>query len=221
MFSSPGEQSESTKPIVPGIEKYNLISGSLQNLNKLSADLLSEKETLQNYIAELEEERIQYLSNEAMQGNTQDSTKSLELLNKLNEVQQRVSDIEAIHKNIIKKKQGLEAEQDEIYGHCKQELGQYLNDRFSELSGHYHKLAPEISETVLQIQAVQDLMIQLHTGNSNGFDGCIRLPTIDHGNGNTLTPFLENNALRYKAESNDRKQEILTELTAAGYPIRR
>ncbi len=227
LFSASGDEekqgNDNNKLIIPSMKKYQEISLCIQKSNKVSADMLSRKTALQNTIAELDERRIEQLSYEAMQGDTENEYGYTveEMLEGILAAQQELSDIEAVHKNIMANKQEQESERNEVHNQCKQELGQYLNTRFSALATHYHGLVPEISETVLQIQAVQDLMIQLHTGNSNGFDGDIRLPTIEHGNGNTLTPFLESSSVRYTSESNERKNQILIELTAAGYPVLR
>lgn len=215
------EDTANAAPIVPSMEQYREAMSSLQKLKRLSADRLQQREALQSEIEAMEAQRIDSLSQAAMQGSEDDSKTAGKLLKQIQDAKQQLADLDAVQQNIQAKIQTEDNQVSTIYHQCKAELGRYLNNRFQALASHYHELSPEISETVLQIQAVQELMVQLHTGNSNGFDGGVRLPTIEHGNGNTLEPCLEAGSVRYRAMVNDRKEALLTELRAQGYPTRR
>ncbi len=111
----------------------------------------------------------------------------------------------------------LEADKALLARLYQRDLGHYLDQVFTRLSDHYNTLAPELAEVVLQMAAVQNVMLRYLAGNTNGFDRRILLPAVEPGNGRTLIPLLDGDSNAFFLGASVRSEDIIAELKQAGF----
>lgn len=96
------------------------------------------------------------------------------------------------------------------------EVGKLLNAIYAHLSEQYMQQAPAVAELLLQIAAVQDVMMHFRVGNSNGFDRRAYLPTVEPGSTRVLPPLADcSQGLAETTEAH--RKAIIASLGAIGY----
>ncbi len=74
-----------------------------------------------------------------------------------------------------------------------------------------------MAETVLQIRAVQKVMIHFETGNSNGFNGEITLPNIIAFDHKSHVPLLDGGSPVFRNSSNELADALKSKLRELGH----
>ncbi|MEW8052089.1 MAG: hypothetical protein AB2809_17150 [Candidatus Thiodiazotropha sp.] len=202
---------------VPDIEVLQGVREEVRRLRRMRKDELDKAERLVQQLKTLEKERINLLTQSKVEDD-KDLLKSADtLLKKINRLERERKDCAGIAEQLALQVDELKPKLDELERASLIQLGKYLENRMSALVDHYNTIAPEVLQTVLQIRAVQRVMIHYGTGNSNGFQGEIHLPNIVAFDQKTHVPLLDGGSQVFSNSAGEIAETIKQRLFDLGY----
>ncbi|MCU7846696.1 MAG: hypothetical protein KZQ89_01595 [Candidatus Thiodiazotropha sp. (ex Lucinoma kastoroae)] len=202
---------------VPEIEMLQGVREEIHRLKRMRNSELDKAEHLVKRLKDLEKERIDILTQSKVEED-KELLKSAEImLKEIDQLERDRKDCVGIAEQLAKQADTLIPKVEDLERASLIQLGKYLEDRMSALVDHYHTTAPEVAETVLQIRAVQRVMIHYGTGNSNGFHGEIHLPNIVAFDQKSRVPLMEGESQVFSNTAGELSETIKKKLFELGY----
>lgn len=195
----------------------------LENSRKLREAETAEVERAQNLRAQfagLDAQRIEALTECRLSGNHEAAQRAAELAEQIAPLQRAATDAEAIAAGIDSRLAALASVIEQAARHARQDLGLALEQKFCAVAQCYQEQAQEVAELALQIAALQALMMRLRCGNTNGFDGSIRLPAATPGDARTSEPLVDGHSTEFRRAAESIAEVLAGDLLAAGYSSR-
>ena len=128
----------------------------------------------------------------------------------------QIADAERVAATLQSRIDAFDAELNSLRQRYSVEIGHLLDAVFSHLAAQYMSAAPTLAELLLQLAAVQDVMMHFRSGNSNGFDRRGYLPVVAPGNTGSLRPLVDcSQGLGPHTEAH--RKAIIDSLGAIGY----
>jgi hypothetical protein len=175
-------------------------------------------EALKAKLSALDAQRIDAIAEARLQPDPAQSTAGADkLLGECAKLRQEIADADGVSVRMTNRVTEISQAIDALKIPYRCDLGAFLCGLQGQLIARYNERAPGVAEVVLQIAALHRVMMLYQAGNSNGWDGSIRLPGMKAGEGNYIAPMLDAGSDRFGSEANDRMAGILDELRAAGF----
>ncbi|MEW8131600.1 MAG: hypothetical protein AB2758_21305, partial [Candidatus Thiodiazotropha endolucinida] len=202
---------------VPEIEVLQGVREELRRLKRMRNDELNKAEQLIKQLKDIEKERISILTQSKIEDDKELLKSADALLKKIGRLERERKDCVGIAEQLAAQADELKLELEELERASLIQLGKYLENRMSALVDYYNTIAPEVAQTILQIRAVQRVMIHYGTGNSNGFQGDIHLPSIVAFDQKNHVPLLEGGSRVFSNSAGEIAETIKQRLFELGY----
>lgn len=202
---------------VPDIEVLQGVRKEVRRLRRMRKDELDKTEQLVKQLKKLEKERIDVLTQSKVEDDKELLKSADAMLKKISRLERERKDCAGIAEQLAFQTDELKPKLDELERASLLQLGKYLEGRMSALVEHYNTIAPEVAQIVIQIRAVQRVMIHYGTGNSNGFQGEIHLPNIVAFDQKSHIPLLEGSSKVFSNSAGEIAETIKQRLFELGY----
>ncbi|MBI3043585.1 MAG: hypothetical protein HYY78_12265 [Betaproteobacteria bacterium] len=178
---------------------------------------LEKLDSLGRRASELDAARVEALTEHRVSADSAAGEKAGGLLKQVAEIRQEMNDADAVAARLDKRAKELDIEIEPLKRMYQGDLGLFLCEVYGRLSEHYEKHAREAGEAVVTIAALHRVMMRYQTGNSNGWDGSLQLPSIVPGQGNTIPPLFAAGSSNFSRAASERMEEIIEQMRAAGF----
>ncbi|MFO1322212.1 MAG: hypothetical protein U1F52_21605 [Burkholderiales bacterium] len=206
------------------VSRLESISGERNALHEARNRTLETIETARADIERIDAERVERMADFAgLDPSLMEAAAAVELADRIEQLRvqlegerRRVADAERVSATLQSRIDAFDAELNSLRQRYAVEIGHLLDAVFSHLAAQYMSAAPALAEILLQLAAVQDVMMHFRSGNSNGFDRRGYLPTVAPGSMGALRPLVDcSQGLGPHTEAH--RKAIIDSLGAIGY----
>jgi hypothetical protein len=203
------------------LDKLKDLRDEIQRLKQRQREESKSAASLQQGIDELTRLRNDELTNHAVHGDQRSHKRASELADQIADQRQELADATAIVEGIATRLKPLETQVKALETEVQSQLGALLNEKMAAAAGTYNEAAPSLVPLLVEMAAIQRLMIRCMTGNSNlfGWEATL-IPKLVPGSGKSHEPFADARDMKFRHLTSERIDELVRELRGQGFSIR-
>lgn len=202
-------KAETEMPVEQCVARLDELTAEKTRLRGIRARELDRKESLDEQIQALDQQRIDALTAFRVDGSEQDKQRAEELFKQIEQLKQDAADAVSIAASVERKMAEIDREVGLSEAGYRAELGKFLDAQMDLLVAVYNNLTPEFTRIVTDIDALYRVMLQCGAGNSNGWWKDARVPTIKPRDGRIYDAILDTNSAEFDAAARDRASEYI------------
>lgn len=199
------------------LNELNEVMAEQRRLGQLKREQDASESRLLEEIRALDAKRIELLTANLVNGEGAKNEETEALAEQIAEKKRQHADASLVAATISKKIDAMNGRRDELKRSYLGELGVFLDGTFKGLATEYDEKARDLADIVLQIGALQQVMMLYKAGNSNGFDRRVYLPKIVAGEGSRRGGILDGDSTEFREGAARHQALIQEQLRSAGF----